>query len=84
MKPFAFSIATSPDDAVTQQSRRPRSAFIAGGTNLVDLMRENVSQPEALIDIIEDGESCEPSRIVISCELKVRGSSQRNNGGTVA
>lgn len=56
MKPFAFSIATSPDDAVTQQSRRPRSAFIAGGTNLVDLMRENVSQPEALIDITKLGE----------------------------
>ncbi len=56
MKPFAFSIAASPDDAVTQHRGRPRSAFIAGGTNLVDLMRENVSQPEALIDITKLGE----------------------------
>lgn len=56
MKPFAFSIAASPADAVMQHSRGERSAFIAGGTNLVDLMRENVSQPEALIDITKLGE----------------------------
>lgn len=56
MKPFEFSVAASPDDAVSQHRRIERSAFIAGGTNLVDLMRENVSRPDALIDITKLGD----------------------------
>ncbi|HRE80766.1 MAG TPA: xanthine dehydrogenase family protein subunit M [Opitutaceae bacterium] len=51
MKPFAFLIAASANDAVAQHAQSDRSSFIAGGTNLVDLMRENVSRPDTLIDI---------------------------------
>lgn len=42
-KPASVSEAVNPADAC--------SHFIAGGTNLVDLMKENVVRPERLIDI---------------------------------
>jgi xanthine dehydrogenase YagS FAD-binding subunit len=51
MKPFEYSVATTPDDAVSQHARLERSAFVAGGTNLIDLMKENVARPDALIDV---------------------------------
>lgn len=51
MKPFGYSVPNGPDDAVAAHAMRPGAAFIAGGTNLVDLMRENVEQPDELLDI---------------------------------
>ena len=32
-------------------ARDPNAKFIAGGTNLIDLIKENVAQPRRLIDI---------------------------------
>jgi len=49
MTPFAYSRPTGIDEAVALAG--PRSRFIAGGTNLVDLMKEEVERPERLIDI---------------------------------
>jgi xanthine dehydrogenase YagS FAD-binding subunit len=50
MKAFAYSRATSNAQAL--QAVRTRGArFLAGGTNLVDLMKYRVEQPAALIDI---------------------------------
>jgi xanthine dehydrogenase YagS FAD-binding subunit len=49
MKPFTFSRATDQANAV--QLLQPNGKFIAGGTNLVDLMKEGVEQPSQLVDI---------------------------------
>jgi xanthine dehydrogenase YagS FAD-binding subunit len=38
-------------DALTLIATLPNAKFLGGGTNLVDLMRENIEQPDALIDI---------------------------------
>lgn len=51
MKPFDFLVADSPEDAVRQHASIANTAFIAGGTNLIDLMRGNVAHPDRLIDI---------------------------------
>jgi xanthine dehydrogenase YagS FAD-binding subunit len=51
MKNFAYSLAASADEALTLLSRRTNSKFLGGGTNLIDLMRENIEQPDALIDV---------------------------------
>lgn len=54
MKAFAYERAQDVQDAVARarDSITPaRSYFIAGGTNLIDLMRYNIEQPERLIDI---------------------------------
>ncbi len=50
MNPFNYQRATAPDEAVHAVSARG-AKFLGGGTNLVDLMKSNVEQPTALIDV---------------------------------
>ena len=49
MFPFTFSKATDERAALAEGSRGGR--FIAGGTTLIDLMRETVERPPAVVDI---------------------------------
>lgn len=51
MKNFAYSRAETVEAAVGLITRQGNSKFLGGGTNLVDLMRENIEQPDALIDV---------------------------------
>ena len=51
MKNFAYARAADPQGAVQLLSQTPNARFLAGGTNLVDLMRENIEQPDALVDV---------------------------------
>lgn len=50
MKPFAYTRAANPQAAL-QAIAQENAKFLAGGTNLVDLMKENVEQPSRLVDI---------------------------------
>lgn len=52
MRPFAYSRAADPADAV-RLADAGRAKYLGGGTNLVDLMRETVEQPSALVDVTE-------------------------------
>ncbi len=49
MKPFNFTKANNQAEAV--KSIKPDGKFIAGGTNLIDLMKEGILQPSQLVDI---------------------------------
>jgi xanthine dehydrogenase YagS FAD-binding subunit len=51
MKNFAYSKAENTQTAVNLFSQNANAKFLGGGTNLVDLMRENIEQPDALIDV---------------------------------
>ncbi|MER5807254.1 xanthine dehydrogenase family protein subunit M [Streptomyces sp. NPDC002033] len=51
MKPFAYVRATSLREAADAYAAHPGSRYLAGGTNLVDLMKLGVETPTALIDI---------------------------------
>jgi xanthine dehydrogenase YagS FAD-binding subunit len=51
MMNFAYARATDLVDAVRQVSSDPAAKFIAGGTNLIDLMKYDVERPGRLIDI---------------------------------
>ena len=51
MHPFAFTRATSVEDALRAASAHGAAKYIAGGTNLVDLMKETVERPTHVIDI---------------------------------
>ncbi|QBD79586.1 xanthine dehydrogenase family protein subunit M [Ktedonosporobacter rubrisoli] len=51
MKPFRYERASSPSEAATLLAQTPTGAFLGGGTNLVDLMKLEVMQPDLLIDI---------------------------------
>jgi xanthine dehydrogenase YagS FAD-binding subunit len=51
MNNFGYTRASDLADAVRQIAADPGAKFIAGGTNLIDLMKENVARPSRLIDI---------------------------------
>ncbi|WP_010217080.1 FAD binding domain-containing protein [Sphingomonas sp. PAMC 26621] len=53
MKPFTYERATSPAAAAAAVARTPGAKFIAGGTNLLDLMKLEIEVPTHLIDIQE-------------------------------
>ena len=48
---FEYSRATDVLDAVRQVAADPAAKFIAGGTNLIDLMKYDVERPLRVIDI---------------------------------
>jgi xanthine dehydrogenase YagS FAD-binding subunit len=51
MKQFQYLRPTAQQAAITAIAKDPTARFIAGGTNLLDLMKRNVMQPERLVDI---------------------------------
>ena len=50
MEAFTFTRATTPAQAIAAQ-HAPSARFVAGGTNLIDLMKLNVERPASVIDI---------------------------------
>ena len=51
MKPFRYDRAASVADAVSLAADNPGARFIAGGTNLLDLMKLGIETPAQIIDI---------------------------------
>ena len=48
---FQYARANDVGDAVRQIAADPAAKFIAGGTNLIDLMKQDVERPTRLIDV---------------------------------
>ena len=53
MRPLTYSRAADVDDAIALAATSPTSAFLAGGTTEVDLIRAGISRSDHLIDINE-------------------------------
>jgi xanthine dehydrogenase YagS FAD-binding subunit len=51
MNRFSYHRADTLDDAISALVADPAAKIIAGGTNLVDLMKYDVEQPSTLIDV---------------------------------
>ena len=51
MKSFTFERANSPAEAAAAAARNENAKFIAGGTNLLDLMKLEIEAPTHLIDV---------------------------------
>jgi xanthine dehydrogenase YagS FAD-binding subunit len=51
MMPFQYERASDAASAVARLAQAPRGVFLGGGTNLVDLMKLGVAQPDLLVDI---------------------------------
>jgi xanthine dehydrogenase YagS FAD-binding subunit len=51
MRPYSYVRARDVDHAVTTLSEAPNAAFLAGGTNLVDLMKLGIETPDVLVDV---------------------------------
>jgi len=50
VSPFDYTRAGDVAEAL-RLSDRPAAAYLGGGTNLIDLMRETVAQPQRLVDV---------------------------------
>lgn len=51
MKPFQYIRPSKQNAASEAVAKDPSATFIAGGTNLIDLMKREVMQPDKLVDI---------------------------------
>src|SRR5215475_10859937 len=51
MNRFSYARVVAVEDALTEFTPNNGTQFIAGGTNLIDLMKENVARPSRLIDV---------------------------------
>src|SRR6476659_6320227 len=51
MNSFTFTQATAVAGAVQDKTAHDDAAYIGGGTNLIDLMKENVARPTHLIGL---------------------------------
>jgi xanthine dehydrogenase YagS FAD-binding subunit len=51
MRAFTYERAASPAQAAAKAARTPGARFIAGGTNLLDLMKLEIEAPGHLIDV---------------------------------
>ena len=51
MKAFSYERASTPAAAAAAAARTPGARFIAGGTNLLDLMKLEIETPQHLIDV---------------------------------
>jgi xanthine dehydrogenase YagS FAD-binding subunit len=49
MRPFSYLRATDPDAAARAVAANPQAKFLAGGTNVLDLMKEDVERPTQLV-----------------------------------
>lgn len=51
MRPFTYERVTTPAAAASAARAKPGAKFIAGGTNLLDLMKLEIETPPHLIDV---------------------------------
>lgn len=51
MRPFNYVRASDPDAAAGAVAANPQAKFLAGGTNILDLMKEDVERPTELVDL---------------------------------
>ncbi|HYR29550.1 MAG TPA: xanthine dehydrogenase family protein subunit M [Thermoanaerobaculia bacterium] len=51
MRPFKYVRATNHNSAARAVGANPNAKFLAGGTNLLDLMKEDVERPNELVDV---------------------------------
>jgi len=51
MNNFAYVRAADATSAVRAKTQHPNGKFLGGGTNLLDLMHENIEQPDVLVDV---------------------------------
>ena len=51
MRPFRYVRASDVASAAHQVAANPAAKFLAGGTNILDLMKEDVERPNELVDL---------------------------------
>jgi xanthine dehydrogenase YagS FAD-binding subunit len=55
LRPFNYVRASDPNAAARTVAANPQGKFLAGGTNLVDLMKEDIERPTEIVDVTRLG-----------------------------
>jgi xanthine dehydrogenase YagS FAD-binding subunit len=55
MRAFSYARAQTPAEAARMVAERPGAKFLAGGTNLIDLMKLEIETPTHLVDVQDTG-----------------------------
>lgn len=55
MRPFKYTTAKDVTSAIKLVTGNPNARFLAGGTNLLDLMKEDVERPDEVVDVTRLG-----------------------------
>ncbi len=85
MNPFSYQRVEAPDAALHAVLAGRGAKFLAGGTNLVDLMKDGVETPPALVDVNHVGlDKVEASARGAKIGALVRNSDLANDPGIVA
>jgi xanthine dehydrogenase YagS FAD-binding subunit len=72
MRPFNFNKVTTVKDGITK--KEDTGQYIAGGTNLLDLMKKHIAQPEMLLDITAISSSIKALKTGVQIGTMVRNS----------
>ena len=51
MRPFKYTRTSDANAAARAVAANPRAKFLAGGTNILDLMKDDVERPDELVDL---------------------------------
>jgi xanthine dehydrogenase YagS FAD-binding subunit len=51
MRPFKYTSTSNAATATRKSQANPNAKYLAGGTNIIDLMKEDVERPDELVDI---------------------------------
>jgi len=51
MRPFKYTRASDANAAARAVAANPQAKFLAGGTNIIDLMKEDIERPNELVDL---------------------------------
>jgi xanthine dehydrogenase YagS FAD-binding subunit len=51
MRPFSYVRASDANTAARAVAANPQAKFLAGGTNILDLMKEDIERPNQLVDV---------------------------------
>lgn len=51
MKPFRYARPDAVAEAIRSGAQEPGARFLAGGTNLIDLMKLGVERPDLVVDV---------------------------------
>ena len=52
MKHFNYIVAQSNKEAIKEKAKHDNAYFIAGGSNLIDMMKEGIQRPDHLVDVL--------------------------------
>ena len=79
MKNFTYQRAENAESAINFFEQNAGAKFLGGGTNLTDLMRENIERPDALVDVTKLSDAIKETESGIKIGAAAKNTAVANN-----